>query len=167
MRVAVHNLEEVVGDLVEVGDGAHVEGDDVARALEDAEVAVDAHVLPRREGLLGALRVIRVHPLLHHHGAGAVVDGVLLGGGGLVRLDDLAEQGEVVHLLAVDAEHVVLRREEGESGAGGAVRRKRAWRSVADRGLRGGPVLKGASRARSPREWFEGSERDHAPRWRR
>ena len=53
--------------------------------------------------------VIRVDPLLDDDGARAVVEGVHLVGGGVGRLDDLTEEGDVVDLLAVDAKAVVLR----------------------------------------------------------
>ena len=120
VRVGVDDVEEVVRDLVEVRHRAHAERDDVALALEHADVAVHAHVLAHRHDLLRALRVVRVDPLLDGDRAGAVVDDVLLGGGGVARLDDLAEEGQVVHLLAVHLEDVILR--EAFETVGGGVR---------------------------------------------
>jgi hypothetical protein len=109
VRVAVHNLEEVVGDLVEVRHRPKVERDHRAHALENAHVPVHAHVLAHGDGALGGF-VLGIHPALDVHRAGAVINDVLLRRRRDVLLHDLAEQSQVVHLLAVHFERVILRR---------------------------------------------------------
>ena len=110
VRVAVDGFEEVVGDLVVVLDGPDAERDDGGVAAELLDVAVDARVLADGHRVLLGRRVgvVRVDPLLHDDGAGAVVECVHLVGGGVGGLDDLAEEGDVVDLLAVDAKALVL-----------------------------------------------------------
>eukprot|EP00982_Pelagococcus_subviridis_P007465 30626-Pelagococcus_subviridis.AAC.4 len=122
VRVAVDHLEEVVRDLVEVRHRAHVERDHAALALERAEVSVHADVrahFPLGFVLILAVRVVGVDPDLHLARPGAVVDRVHQGGGGVVGLDDLPEEGEVVDLLAVHLERVVLFERDAIAGRGG------------------------------------------------
>ena len=96
--------------LVVVLDGPDAERDDGGVAAELLDVAVDARVLADGHRVLLGRRVgvVRVDPLLHDDCAGAVVECVHLVGGGVGGLDDLAEEGDVVDLLAVDAKALVL-----------------------------------------------------------
>eukprot|EP00230_Micromonas_polaris_P008909 CAMPEP_0117632134 /NCGR_PEP_ID=MMETSP0802-20121206/4415_1 /TAXON_ID=38833 /ORGANISM="Micromonas sp., Strain CCMP2099" /LENGTH=205 /DNA_ID=CAMNT_0005436547 /DNA_START=263 /DNA_END=877 /DNA_ORIENTATION=+ len=107
VRVAVHNLQEVVGDFVEIGDRSQVERDDGPRALEHPDVPVHTHVLANLHTSARHGRILRVKPQLDVHHARAVVDRVLL----LRRFDfdpyDLPEKSQVVHFLAVDFEGVI------------------------------------------------------------
>ena len=97
-----HALGQVEADLVVVRDGPDVEGHERARAVEGAEVAVDADVgarLPRGAARGGAVSfaglVVVVAPVLDGDDSGAVVDAEDGGGGVLGGVEDLADEGQL------------------------------------------------------------------------
>ena len=106
-EVAEGGLEQVVLDLVVVGDGLDVVGADVALVVEALDAAPDADVRVEGAGVLGAVLVVLlvgVEPLLHLDDARAVVDpkrhvGRLRGDGA-----HHADKGHLGYLEAVDAE---------------------------------------------------------------
>jgi len=104
VRMLQHALRQVVRDLVVVRDGPDVEGHERARAVERAQVAVDADVgsgLPggtARGGAVVAGRaalVVVVAPVLDRDDAGAVVDAKDGGGRVLGGVEDLADEGQL------------------------------------------------------------------------
>ncbi|KAG7048330.1 replication factor a2 [Colletotrichum scovillei] len=104
VEVDVGGLEEVVVDLVEVGDGADKVRADVAFAVERLEAAPDADVALELELLVGVVLFIRVDPLLDLDEPRAVVE---LEGDvcGLGRdLADLGDEGDLGDGGAVDLE---------------------------------------------------------------
>lgn len=111
MQVHDRRLEQVVRDLVVVRDGADDVRADVALVVEGLEAAPDARVRVLYErGLAGAavgvvgVGSIRIDPLLHLDGAGAVVE--FVGYVCCLRADvaDLADEGHLCYFDAVDAE---------------------------------------------------------------
>lgn len=102
VEVDVGGLEEVVVDLVEVGDGADKVRADVAFAIERLEAAPDADVALELELLVGVVLLIRVDPFLDLDEPRAVVE---LEGDvcGLGRdLADLGDEGDLGDGGAVD-----------------------------------------------------------------
>jgi hypothetical protein len=95
-------LQEVVRQLVAVGDGADGVGDQGADPVEEAHGAVDAGVGAGGEGggrpaaaARAAAVLARVVPVLDGGGARAVGQGDLRAGGVLGDGDDLADEGDL------------------------------------------------------------------------
>lgn len=96
VQVDVGGLEEVVADLVEVGDGADEVGADMALAIEGLDAAPDADVALELEASGVVVLLIRVDPLLGLDQAGAVVELE----GDVCRLrGDLADLGDEGYLF--------------------------------------------------------------------
>jgi hypothetical protein len=102
--VDVRRLEQVVVDLIEVGDGPDDVRADVALVGEGLEAAPDADVRVQLEARLGVVLLVSVDPLLDLDLAGAVVDleGDVCG----LRVDaaDLADKGDLRDGRPVDLE---------------------------------------------------------------
>lgn len=104
VQVHVESLELVVVDLIEVWDGAHKVGADVALAVEGLEAAPDAYVLVQRVFGLQVILLVGVDPLFDVDGARAVIQAV--GDVGLLRVDgaDLAHDSDLCDGVVVDGE---------------------------------------------------------------
>lgn len=140
-QVDVGGLEQVVVDLVEVGDGLDDVGADVALVAEGLEAAPDADVLLLGEGGARlAVLLVGVEPELDFHDAGAVVEPVRDVGGLRVDLAHHADEGDLRHVDAVDPEGAVA--PEGLLGVDDLLHRHGAQRLVVDRLRRLAPALR-------------------------
>lgn len=105
-EVQMHSqaLELVIVDLVEVVDGAHKVGANVALLVEGLETAPHAHVLVQGVFGFGILLFVGVDPLLDIDGACAVVESVRDVGGLRVHGANLANDGDLRNGMVVDGE---------------------------------------------------------------
>lgn len=137
----VGSLEQVVVDLVEVGDGLDDVDADVALIAKTAEAAPDADVLLLAEGVVGGVVLaVGVEPLLDLDDAGAVVEAVGDVGGLGADLADHADEGDLGDVGAVDPEAVLP--VEGLLGVDDLLYRYRPQRIFAHRVRRLAPALR-------------------------